>query len=511
MQPTTMTYGGYQFSPVPMLSIVQNLHKTAGGKILGSMFKLTLKGELVNIGGGLGALDAAQDALRAALFVEGLVFLVKCGSTVVLQCNPRILSVDFESSKDNWTDTTPYSVTMEFDASSDNTTAGDFINLTSTDGFNLATGAYITDTNEEWHIEMVDSPAKFTLSYGYSGGSEKSPYQFKVTHRVGATGKRHYNADGSYTEAWLNAKNYVATRLGYDSSKVIQTGILNLAGGSFTPFNYMRVVSQDETGGKYGVDESWIILSTESGVLGSATEEFNVEVKTSLANSDVTVSIQGSIQGLETINYGSASGHFNNTSYGVTTSKFSNASSYWDNAKPRLYYRAVNLANTYITGATPNIALNTGVVNRSIGFNPAKGSISYSYEYNNRPQNNCVAGSLSETYTIADINPTDVFAAIAVLGREAGPVLQDMGTVKEASRRVSVEVVMPRTTGCPTSSGAFQTIYGNNPRSQVYANLISGIYQDLTGTYEQVFKSEDTESWQPKEGRYTRNIAWVYQ
>src|SRR5690606_3496765 len=130
----------------------------------------------------------------------------------------------------------------------------------------------------------------------------------------------------------------------------------------------------------------------------------------------------------------------------------------------------------------------------------------YTYEYDDRPCN-FVTGALSEVITINDNDPTDVFASLTVLGRAAGPILQDIGTVTAATREVSIELVMAIPTGC--DSGNCGVLITSSPRNQVN-NLLCCLEGELTDAYNQVFKSQDTSSWSPKTGRYTRTVQWTY-
>lgn len=492
----TMKYGDYSFSPVPMLNITEEFKKTPGGNIIGIEFKATLKGTLVDVEtGGYFSVDAAQDELRTAFGSEGLLFEIKCDDNTIMSVRPRIVSVDFEPSSDNWVFTSPYNITLEFDGG-EVSSEGEFDATEFNDGFAVSGGLFINDASESWNLEFVEEKPKYVLTT--TAGTERNHTQLKVSHQVSAGGKRHYDSDGSYIEAWEQAKKYVKNRLGFNSTKLQQSSVFNLDTAIFQPFNHMRVVNQDELGGKYSVTETWLVLSNESGVLGNAIEDFTVDIKTSLQTSLTTVTIQGSIQGVETRTYGTDPGDF-----AVTETKYESALTLWNAVKDanRIYPRA---------NAISGLTLNTNALSRTVGHNIGGGLISYNYEYDSRPAN-CVSGSLTENITITDNNPVDVFASLAILGRAAGPILQDMGTVTAAVREVNVEVVMPIATGCSTDATAAGALLAQNPKTQVYNNLIKGIYDDLVANYGQVFKHQDNETWQPKTGRYTRNISWTYQ
>jgi len=149
----------------------------------------------------------------------------------------------------------------------------------------------------------------------------------------------------------------------------------------------------------------------------------------------------------------------------------------------------------------------TTVVTNTIGRNPNTGVINYSYEYDDGPPN-CIAGALSETFTITDINPSDVFAVIPVMGRTKGPVLQDMATKTERKRQINYEATIAPADDCPTTVAGVIAMMSKSPSSDV-DTIIDAIEADLVATYDQVFKSNDQETWGPKDGRYSRNVEFT--
>lgn len=229
---------------------------------------------------------------------------------------------------------------------------------------------------------------------------------------------------------------------------------------------------------------------------GRAIEDFTVDVRKGIESDITTVSIQGSIQGLETRSYGTNPGDFT-----ISETKYAAASGYWAAINTtRIYPRAQLFAGSGLTRP-----INTTPASRVVGHNPVNGLITYSYEYNDRPSN-CISGAITESIMVTDNNPTDVFAEIGIPGRSNGPILQDMGTITSAKREVSIEAIMAPATGCSSVTGLFI----NNPRTQVATiiNLFSG---DLTSSHTQVFKHADSETWDVKTGRYTRQVGWTYQ
>jgi len=48
-----------------------------------------------------------------------------------------------------------------------------------------------------------------------------------------------------------------------------------------------------------------------------------------------------------------------------------------------------------------------------------------------------------------------------------------------------------------------------SPKSDV-DDLVSAFYTNLTNNYSSVFVSSDSDSWDIKNGRYTRDVSWVF-
>jgi hypothetical protein len=221
---------------------------------------------------------------------------------------------------------------------------------------------------------------------------------------------------------------------------------------------------------------------------------------------------------------GSLTNHAQVAQIGAGT-KFYNALSGYSGIKNVLYQRVQALAvtgNYGSYGAVSNApfafkntfnrsenALNPIPVSVTEGFNPAEGSITYSWSYNNRPLN-YIAGSISENLTIDDTFATPLVASIFVLGRKLGPILQDLGTITSSQRRVSFEVVFPR------PSALRDLKFKNEQYSQVTGLIESFNPENLmpnNATTQGGIKSyvkSDTAAWNITEGRLTKEKTWEW-
>lgn len=483
--PVTMVYGDYTFTPVPMITIEKQQQKTDDGTLIGTVFNVTLEGTLCAYPtGGVVQIDTLQDTLRSGLATDGKLFEVACSGSAFIRSYPRINSVTFDKSNDNWVFTSPYTINLEWDE------------MLLPSGENSGVMApYISDASEEWQVEFVEDSAKY--NWTLDSTEDENPYQLRLTHTISATGKSVYISGVLVKPAWQWARDWVGPRLGYDNQFLAAPSSLNLNASLFAPFNHVRTNSVNESDGVYAVTESWIVINPSgSGVAGKAIEDFTITARRGIDSPINTITIEGTITGLEERSYGTTSGAFS-----ISTSKYTNALAYWLNVKDRLVDRCNYVWSTGVDYVIRDI--HPSAVSEVVGNNPTQGLITYNYEYNDRPLN-CVSGAIYEDIVISDTNSTDVFASLPVIGRANGPILQDMGTITAASRRVSVEVIVPPATGCTTTNW-----YASSPSDQV-DDIISSIYTGLNSAYDQVFKTNDTESWSIKTGRYTREVEWTF-
>jgi len=503
---TRMTYGTYQLKPVPIITINRTSIDTGNRENpIGYTFSMNLNGTLTKYPNDTGFkdLDTLMEELRAAFNKSGNRLLIECdsgsGFQTLMTIYPRVLSINFAESNNNWTETIPYTIELEYD----------------TDGYdehpNGDLPPYISEYSEDWQCEFVAEKKyyKWDLStvvdqksgYDYTNNDSNNLWEARVTHTVTVRGKPTYGGagpTGTFTSAADNALNWaknVFTGFGYDHYLYGAglSGWTNLQGGTGNAYDYYRTHTINETDGTVTLGENWLVVGDNSG---KVSEEFTVEVRESIENGLVSVSINGTIQGLEERSYNTA-----NDTTNVDISAYDNAANRWSVLQDRIFPRAQYV---YEQGSfTGN--LNPKPTSKSVGHNPGRGTITYAMDFNNRP---CafITGALSESFSINDTNPSDVFARLPVLGRAAGPVLQSVSTITESIREVAIEAVMPPPTGCSSISD----LDLNKPSTNVQ-NLLCEFETNLTNNYQQVFKNSDTESWNPLTGRYSRSVSWTYQ
>ena len=334
--------------------------------------------------------------------------------------------------------------------------------------------------------------------------------------------------------------------------------------------NHTRSINYSITDGSYEVNDSWLALP--SGV--RHIEEFTIESSTD-EKYIKNVKVQGLIKGLQVTNStvvtsnsnipDTSTGKINLNQYNVggevgsvggkplNSEKYTNALNAWiDDIKPSLYTRACLALRSldrnqdyfpanYNGGTLPpgNPAfrrenlLNIIPISTSESHDTLKGALGYTFEYNNALK--VFSGVIAESVSINVTGPADQAVELFVLGRPLGPVLQSLGTKTATTKTVNIELIIPPPTTsaafnmanstCPVWTGGyiFQTcesiIEGQKPFGRRYTNSESlpfsqtkGAYQTANGAFTgDVYVKSDTYSWSPSEGRYTRNIEWVFE
>lgn len=313
-------------------------------------------------------------------------------------------------------------------------------------------------TQETWDIE----PA------------EENQRTFRLTHTVSAQFPDGRDATGALTDkGYIRAKNAVIAKLGINNAHILQSGVLNLT--DFNGYNHSRTVNEGVSDGSYRVTENWLCADIEVGE-PACIEDYTLTIREN--NGILSSSIEGTINGL----------FIRDADFAITTTKLANAQAKWALVQPVLFDRCQS--------ATERV-LNPSPVGRQKAQNITQGIITYAYEYNTRSDFG-LTGAKQVNVTVQDVKPHDVFAAITVINRIRGPILQSIGTVTERRRTINVDVIMN-----PVDYGAII------PPTPVDVSSII-IYYTPSG-YSQYFLAEDNETYALSEGRYARIVSYVYQ
>jgi hypothetical protein len=481
-------YNGQRLIPAPFVSINKTYNKTGNGDIIGKLYSITVNGTLVaHMGspsssgtfwaaGGypadetvtgdarLKAVLTKQEAIRELFSTEGYSFEIQSadGSQPVT-CNPRITDISFEEGL--WYERCNYTISLECDE----------LYPAQEDTF---TG-YLESASEDWSLDNNEQPESLDLSRTYT-----------VSHTVSAVGKKFYDETGTQPLLpWQYAREWVQGRLGFDATIALSSGVNNLP-SYYTGWDHSRTESIDEQGGSYSVTESWMLAS------GSAIESFDINEQDGIESPYPTITVQGNIQGFEQ----------RDSDMALTTTKWANAQDKFTQASGLAYLRAQQYSG-YSLNLTP--------ISWSVGKNPLAGTIDYSFEYNSRPMT-FVSGVLSENISINDNVGGELFASVFVLGRTAGPVLQNLSTKPANTRSLNVELVVSPPTYTNTNVDTIRNIFfvqkpSSNPLySGSLQNLITAADPGAQG-FTTSFKDQPQESWDFQTGRYSYSVQWTYE
>ena len=491
---SVVSYDGKKIVPAPFLNIVKTYQKSGNGDIIGKVYNITVAGSLVTHMGSpnssgifwdqsghppsedidgdskLAALFRKQEALRDLFSQEGKNFYAQAADgSQPISCYPRVNSINF--SEGIWVERCDYTIELETDTLDglyDEEAKGH-------DNFSQ----YISDAQESWTIDTNEDPLSTNGDTTYS-----------LSHTISAVGKKVYVEGTQTTEAWEYAKNWVLTKLGIDNTRALSPDINNLP-DYYHGINHVRSEQVDEQGGSFFVTENWLMAS------GLAIEDFNIRTANSFDSPHNTVTIDGSVRGFEE----------KDSNMDVTSTK-------WNNALEKFHW-ASGIAYTR-AGQFSGLSLNIIPLSTSVAKNPLRGTVDYTFEYDDRPMN-FIEGAKREVISINDNIGGELYASVFVLGRSAGPVLQDLGTKPANTRTLNIEVIVPTPTYSDRTTDTIKDVFiTQNP-----GTAGSPYYDDLTTLIDAVdptnngattvFQDQPQESWSPKEGAFSYTTNWTYE
>lgn len=468
---TSVSVCGSTLSPAPSVDIETTNNFTGAGDGLYTVTRITLTGKTTGTAASIFGSTGSNYITPCTLTIN------VCGTSKTWN-NCRVVSVSDNRNDNYWVRYADYTIVLEnYEGASSSGTGGS--------SGSSGTG-HLLSTSETWTYEPVEDSfgSRYTYSStnstggtnlgpvnpGSSSGSWSTSTRTRVSHRVSA---RAINI-ASPSSAWQDAKDWVCGKVGGSSG----------SSGSSNKYNHYISINYDVEEGSYEATEQWIESSA------SYIEDMTLEVSTD-TSSVTTVRVQGSIQGLASgTNPSCTTGISGGNLYGAARAAYSSTNFY-------------SLASSLISSSSGSsgISLNASPVSTTEGHDIAKGVISYSYEYNTRPFFLGITNALSENVSITDSNSADVFSEVFVIGRSAGPVIQDLGTKTSAKRDVSIEFTVP-------ASGS---LTGGAPEKNKVNNIVSTLHPTGINSSAVAKVSSDTETWSPTEGRFSRNISWTYQ
>lgn len=510
-------FNGTSGYPVPNVTVETQINRVGeNGPILSFTDNVTLDGKIcqliTNSGGSFSGLLAKAQHLRNVFSLDGGTLIIGCNNIPIMTgSNCKISEFSLNPNENYWTQYIDYSIKLQIERTGSCTGQG-----------------LVSSITDSWSIEPDQNnyfigPIPYeTGSFSYGSGIYYPTY--KITHTIGAVGKYTPSSTGCPTTDSMgstlkNAQEWVKNNFNISFPKAL-TGL--------SLYDFSRSIESDRVAGSYTVTDTF--TAVPSGLSG-AIESFTVE--SSLDETFLrSVTVQGKLIGLELYDITkmsdiNTSGIVNSifptkNKNNITSSKFSGALTAYTGLKNSnaFYHRAASLMGSSFTGCkVNNVILQTNILNPiavgvTEGFDPLLGEISYSWTYNNRPLN-IVPCSISENLTINDTFPTQQVAEVFVLGRRLGPVLQDLGTYSSANRSVTFEVVMPRASGISGlkfPAHTYNSITGIidlfDPQYIATSQTLASNPQ--TANAIKSFVKENTENWDPLNGRFSKTKSWIY-
>lgn len=393
----------------------------------------------------------------------------------------------------------------------------------------------------------------------------------------------------SNAKAWV--ENTAASISGQFGSIYFPDLLATSIGTGINLYNHVRSVSTDFYNGSYEMTDTWIAMPTGT----THTESFTLDCTTN-DNFTKTIRVIGNVNGLLMYDHNQKSNHTfinsnvpesnngafetnldlanknldksgaltvsvnsiipNQTSPDVnqiSNNKYINAKNAWENIiKPYLYRRACLGMSQYgknfrqpINEIDPNKPespsffvdrpLNVIPSNTSEGHDPYKGTISYTYEFNNKYK--AIPGTISENISVTHEFPANVITEVPVLGRYLGPILQSFGR-SNAAKTLTIDLVVqppqsiagsvPNSYHSPVGLGtdlrnyvdkiveghapfygSDASLFGPNSKNNITGNPIGS--NNIAASPGTVFVRSNQETWNSTEGRFSKTITWSYQ
>ena len=565
--PVIITKGGtdYHLVPAPLVSFTRNTYNNIGRPQFGADFNITLEGTLVpehgnpffdmtagppqdaqlstdtwtkpstvsdagasnepNYGYDVDELLAAtlrkQEKIRSLFtndVVDGvaapiILNITNWGETTKgIKCAAFVNDISFGSESRG---VRPGSYTI-------NLTCDNFIDSANTDEFGssndeLKAKYAITSVSETFDISE-DSRVNITFSgVGINTVLDDVNKIYTISRSTTVAGAPRYDVNGAYVSGapWQQASGYMYEVLGLGSG-IVPTGRHSFL-SNFSSSGYKvadRIISEniDKEQGTYSISETYTAYSGDP-VVHTITVDTSTE-----ENERNSVSIQGSIQGLNTLD-----------PFATTKNNFINASGFnikvnpTDGSIPSGYFYGKSFSELSWLHPTPR--------SKSISRDIQGGTINYSYTFDDRPPN-LVSGSVVETISVSDTYPGELFSATPVIGRNQ-PVLQYLNSRSEYKRSLNISIVMgaaannwaygdaPDGYWTGVTQGNIQQWLINDKPSNIAISSgdLETIFQAINPVNDpnftvrngKCFHSVPSESWDAVSRAYSYSIEWTYE
>lgn len=544
--------------PNPKYSISAERVQSEQGILLDVIYSITITGSMIasgNItspGARQGSLMARQNALLALLENKrptGTLDIDPYGSSGAGQSftfsDARLVSVDFPEGDDETGGTQTAEYTFNFEAhAADSGKQGSIYYLSSAEeNWSLAENeGQIFVNSEATVVDDPDTEDKDEAADAKSGLSGTLFKTYTLTHTISATGYDKYTSGAWGVSGWAEAQKWVNSRLVANpiaktittdeagntatSFKVDRMGMLvdvaddastteadesedNISMidlSTYTAYDYKKEFSPDTTGGTYAITETWILskqnhtvdfdMSFDTDEEGVSTVNFNCTI-TGLSSS-LDIREQNKITNAETALAGVL-----NDSYSLSNT----------------FYQERKSINPDTEGADTLATVEQAI---SISKNRISGVITVSMTYNDKPQEN--EDTIEESIELTDNNrghTNRVIALLAVIGKDNGPVIQDMGTSGDQRRSVTLSWTFKKEIeheGATVNIREAITNYIKNSGSNISlgktkvesAESAVNSYRPAGTQNTNYWQQSYSQSWNESTGALGINVEWAY-
>jgi len=451
---------GNTLDPTPFVTLSIDQYRS-GDLILGGILNVSLSGKIYSPGGGFAYVSAgAREKIETIGSIGDCIEIqINCGETQLVNGKGVIASVQVDEGPDpTWTQITTYSISVEVHenfgqkAVKHNGKASDWI----------SDSELVKDISESVTMSvdndalMVDNLLNTTI------GRSNVKYDF----------------DMSVTGASIGCKDIVSRKTGIDAAEeVIKRRIETLAAGAISSslgeastvdsdlsiyhngagkYLQIRNMTADPVSGSLQVSGN-LTIRPNYITHNDAFVEINVESSKDISRYGDSVTISGTIEGLDYMGFSSFIQNF--TFHSASANKISAAENAWNQIKNQLEAIAMTYLDTGIDPETASCIQGSllGIceyrlpesdfvcdlreINRSVVRNFGSGTINFTSEWSN--EKNCnIQGAAKTTSEVTHTYPTDLFAEFTIPFR-GEPLMQDLRTTSAEKVSVSVTVSVP--------------------------------------------------------------------
>lgn len=378
---TTMKYGNYSFSPVPLFTESVETFRDPKFDQLFKRVTREFTGTLLNsvnieASGAFQNLFTQKNQLKEALCSGNQEFQILFNGVPLVSGEfPRINGPVFQEG--TWVDRIDYTFSSELDELIDQ---------------NIPVQSF----TETWDFE-----------------EEENRRSVIVQHNISAVGV-NTNPSG-INNAFANARTFVLGKTGFANAQTNAPFFAQVSGVSFAAYEAIRSEQHDIAQGSFSAAERFTLSS--GNFIHTQTSQFSTD-----SNGITTVTLNGNIRGL-----------------GRGDTAFDRAQNAFQNQiRGNLPADASGVYSSFGGEAT---IFTTNPSTFSVTRNQFAGTVDYTTAYTDSPADNLPSGILDFGISVQIQPPSRQFASFLIMERALGPVVQDVGTSNEGTYTVQGSAV----------------------------------------------------------------------